>query len=181
MSFTYILKCHTHSHKICLNANLQMIMCLTQLNKLIVELFRWIQDTVLPLIPKLVNVILSNTIQLKKMWIQHTLSYIVCSDKELTSFTHIIKVYAIGIGKTIPLQQCQGGNPEEYGSLHNESTKYIVGTLGCVFIDNETHESGVTKCTTGEAWSAFSWHHSRVFHCQWTHNQVFLLLSHMLI
>ena len=25
----------------------------------------------------------------------------------------------------------------------------IVGTLGCVFIDNETHESGVTKCTTG--------------------------------
>ena len=44
----------------------------------------------------------------------------------------------------------------------------IVGTLGCVFI---THESGVTKCTTGEAWSAFSWHHSSVFHCQWTHNQ----------
>ena len=58
---------------------------------------------------------------------------------------------------------------------------YIVGTLGCVFIDNETHESGVTKCTTGEAWSAFSWHPSSVFHCQWTHNQVFLLLSHMLI
>ena len=58
---------------------------------------------------------------------------------------------------------------------------FIAGTLGCVFIDNETHESGVTKCTTGEAWSAFSWHHSSVFHCQWTHNQVFLLLSHMLI
>ena len=57
----------------------------------------------------------------------------------------------------------------------------IAGTLGCVFIDNETHESGVTKCTTGEAWSAFSWHHSSVFHCQWTHNQVFLLLSHMII
>ena len=57
----------------------------------------------------------------------------------------------------------------------------IAGTLGCVFIDNETHESGVTKCTTGEAWSAFSWHHSSVFNCQWTHNQVFLLLSHMLI
>ena len=57
----------------------------------------------------------------------------------------------------------------------------IAGTLGCVFIDNETHESGVTKCTTGEAWSAFSGHHSSVFHCQWTHNQVFLLLSHMLI
>ena len=57
----------------------------------------------------------------------------------------------------------------------------IAGTLGCVFIDNETHSSGVTKCTTGEAWSAFSWHHSSVFHCQWTHNQVFLLLSHMLI
>ena len=32
----------------------------------------------------------------------------------------------------------------------------IAGTLGCVFMDNETHESGVTKCTTGEAWSAFS-------------------------
>ena len=58
---------------------------------------------------------------------------------------------------------------------------HIAGTLGCLFIDNETHESGVTKCTTGEAWSAFSWHHSSVFHCQWTHNQVFLLLSHMLI
>ena len=58
---------------------------------------------------------------------------------------------------------------------------YIAGTLGRVFIDNETHESGVTKCTTGEAWSAFSGHHSSVFHCQWTHNQVFLLLSHMLI
>ena len=57
----------------------------------------------------------------------------------------------------------------------------IVGTHGCVFIDNETHESGVTKCTTGEAWNAFSWHHSSMFHCQWTHNQVFLLLSHMLI
>ena len=57
----------------------------------------------------------------------------------------------------------------------------IVGTLGCVFIDNETHESGVTKCTTGESWGAFSWHHSSVFHCQWTHNQLFLLLSHKLI
>ena len=33
---------------------------------------------------------------------------------------------------------------------------FIAGTLGCVSIDNETHESGVTKCTTGEAWSAFS-------------------------
>ena len=58
--------------------------------------------------------------------------------------------------------------------------QYIAGTLGCVFIDNETYESGVTKCTTGETWSAFSRHHSSVFHCQWTHNQVFLLLSHML-
>ena len=64
----------------------------------------------------------------------------------------------------------------------------INGTLaqiwyGCLHYGNgnETHESGVTKCTTGEAWSAFSWQHSSVFHCQWTHNQVFLLLSHMLI
>ena len=38
-----------------------------------------------------------------------------------------------------------------YESLFNVC---IVGTLGCVFIDNETHESGVTKCTSGEAWSA---------------------------
>ena len=45
----------------------------------------------------------------------------------------------------------------------------IAGTLGCVFIDNETHESGVTKCTTGEAWSVFSGHHSSVFHSQLTH------------
>ena len=65
--------------------------------------------------------------------------------------------------------------------MHRGVCDNIAGTLGCVFIDNETHESGVTKCTTGEAWSAFSWHHSSVFHCQWTHNQVFLLLSHMLI
>ena len=65
--------------------------------------------------------------------------------------------------------------------IYPYSSGFIAGTLGCVFIDNETHESGVTKCTTGEAWSAFSWHHSSVFHCQWTHNQVFLLLSHMLI
>ena len=57
----------------------------------------------------------------------------------------------------------------------------IVRTLGCVFIDNETNESGVTKCTTGEAWGAFSGHHSSVLHSQWTHKQVFLLLSHMLI
>ena len=66
-----------------------------------------------------------------------------------------------------------------FGLDHTDDIK--VGTLGCVFIDNETHESGVTKCTTGEAWSAFSWHHSSVFHYQWTHNQVFLILSHMLI
>ena len=66
-------------------------------------------------------------------------------------------------------------------SMNTQPSIPIAGTLGCVFIDNETHESGVTKCTTGEAWSAFSWHHSSVFHCQWTHNQVFLLLSHMLI
>ena len=68
-----------------------------------------------------------------------------------------------------------------YNTQRTKLQSYIVGTLGCVFIDNETHESGVTKCTTGEAWSAFSWHHSSVFHCQWTHNQVFLFLSHMLI
>ena len=78
--------------------------------------------------------------------------------------------------------------PQVYYSFHGIVSCYhqnvwitIAGTLGCVFIDNETHESGVTKCTTGEAWSAFSWHHSSVFHCQWTHNQVFLLLSHILI
>ena len=58
---------------------------------------------------------------------------------------------------------------------------HLVDTTRVCFIVNETHGSGVTKCTTGEAWSAFSWHHSSVFHCQWTHNQVFLLLSHMLI
>ena len=39
----------------------------------------------------------------------------------------------------------------------------IAGTLGRVSIDTETHESGVTKCMTGEAWSAFSWHHSSVY------------------
>ena len=68
--------------------------------------------------------------------------------------------------------------PNIWEAVHNET---IVGTLGCVFIDNESQESGVTKRMTGEAWSAFSWHQSSVFHCQWTHNQVFLLLSHMLI
>ena len=68
---------------------------------------------------------------------------------------------------------------------HRSRSKAIVhdysGNTWLCVIDNETHESGVTKTMTGEAWSAFSWHHSSVFHCQWTHNQVFLLLSHMLI
>ena len=45
---------------------------------------------------------------------------------------------------------------------HDAKHCIIVGTLGCVFIDNETHESGVTKCTTGEAWSAFSWHNYKI-------------------
>ena len=72
--------------------------------------------------------------------------------------------------------------PQTDRQMNRQTDRWtIAGTLGCVFIDNETHESGVIKCTTGEAWSAFSWHHSSVFHCQWTHNQVFLLLSHMLI
>ena len=68
---------------------------------------------------------------------------------------------------------------DEIGGFVEYSHISIVGTLGCVFIGNETHSSGVSKCTTGEAWSALSWHHSSVFHCQWTHNQVFLLLSPM--
>ena len=55
------------------------------------------------------------------------------------------------------------------------------GKFGWVLVDNETHESAVTKCTTGEALSAFHWHRSSWFHCQWTYNQVFLILSHMLI
>ena len=58
---------------------------------------------------------------------------------------------------------------------------FIPGTLDCVFTDNEIHESSATKCTTGEAWSAFYWHYSSVFRCRWTHDQVILLLSHMLI
>ena len=40
--------------------------------------------------------------------------------------------------------------------IHFYKCIFTVGTLGCVFIDNETHESGVTKCTTGEACRAFS-------------------------
>ena len=67
-----------------------------------------------------------------------------------------------------------------YTNAYNTSLVHIAETLGCVFIDNEIHESGLTKCTTGEAWSAFSWHHSSVFHCQRTHNEVFLILSHTL-
>ena len=66
----------------------------------------------------------------------------------------------------------------KYRVRYKHDDVIIVGTLGCVFIDNETHESGVTKCATGEAWSAFSWHHSSVFHCQWTHNQVFPCFYH---
>ena len=50
-----------------------------------------------------------------------------------------------------------------------------------MFVVTETHESGVTKCTTGEAWDAFNWHHSSVFQCcKWTYNQVPQLLYHML-
>ena len=41
-----------------------------------------------------------------------------------------------------------------------------------------TYESSVTKCTTGKAWCAFSWHGSGMFlPCQWKQSQVFLLLS----
>ena len=53
---------------------------------------------------------------------------------------------------------------------------FIAGILGCVSI-----ESGVTKHTIGEAWCAFNWYQSSEFHCQWTPNQVSLLLPHMLI
>ena len=31
-----------------------------------------------------------------------------------------------------------------------------------VFYETKTYESGVTKGTTGEVWSAFSWHHSSI-------------------
>ena len=53
--------------------------------------------------------------------------------------------------------------------------------LCCVVIDSEILESGNTKSTTAEAWSAFIWHHSSLFHCQWKHNQDFPLLLHILI
>ena len=56
---------------------------------------------------------------------------------------------------------------------------YRAVTLGCLFVDTETHENGVIKRTTGNAWSAFNLHHSSVFQCQLSY-QVFLLLSHML-
>ena len=41
----------------------------------------------------------------------------------------------------------------------------LVRTLGCVFIDNETHKNNVTMCTGGEVWSAFSLHHPAKFSC----------------
>ena len=37
-----------------------------------------------------------------------------------------------------------------YGST-SVDTIIIAGILICVFVDYETYESGVTKCTTGEA------------------------------
>ena len=76
-----------------------------------------------------------------------------------------------------------------YVTQLNSTYMIKVITYGVVVFDNETleayvtqlHSGEVTKCTPGKAWSAFSWHHSSVFHCQWTHNQMYLLLSHMLI
>ena len=41
------------------------------------------------------------------------------------------------------------------GCLSVSLSVSIVGTLCCVIIDNETNESGVTKYTRSEAWSAF--------------------------
>ena len=38
--------------------------------------------------------------------------------------------------------------------------RYSSQILIFIFIGNETHECAVTKCTAGEAWCAFSWHHS---------------------
>ena len=46
----------------------------------------------------------------------------------------------------------------------------ITGAFGCLIIDTDTHGSCVTK---------FSWYHSRIFHHQWTHKQVFPPLSRM--
>ena len=43
----------------------------------------------------------------------------------------------------------------------------LAGILDSVLIDTETQENGVTKCTTSEAWSTFSWHHPIAFWCQW--------------
>ena len=58
----------------------------------------------------------------------------------------------------------------------------IAGTLGCVFIDNESHESGVSKCTRGEAWSAFSWHYSSEFPLSMnTQPSAPAFITHMLI
>ena len=77
-------------------------------------------------------------------------------------------------------------------------------TPGCVRNGNETHSTSVTvSCVSlsfhthlcvlgiqlhtiysmGASYGndLYSGHHSSVFHCQWTHNQVFLHLSHMLI
>ena len=43
---------------------------------------------------------------------------------------------------------------------------------GFIMFDGILWQWHYTLC---EAWSAFNWHHSSVFHCQWKHNQVFLL------
>ena len=78
----------------------------------------------------------------------------------------------------------------QLNALQASPVVHLVTPLSCVWLSMNTqpsvpaimkHTSGVTKCTTGEALSAFSWHHSSVFLCLWTHNQVFLVLSHTLI
>ena len=39
--------------------------------------------------------------------------------------------------------------------MSNGEVCYIVESLGCVFADPETHESGVPKYTKGKGWSEF--------------------------
>ena len=48
-------------------------------------------------------------------------------------------------------------------------TKHIAWKLGTELIVNETYESCVSQCMAGKTFSAFNWHLSSMFHCQWTH------------
>ena len=81
----------------------------------------------------------------------------------LVSYTRtrvLNQVYHSHVALFVAMYRCPHTLAIALMALQNLICIFIAGTLGCMFINNETHENGVTKYTKGKAWSAFIWHHS---------------------